>query len=250
MTDDLTATPTGPTRTASPTVGSVAHIEAVVFDYGGVLSVSPFGRMAEWERALDLAPGTIADLMGYGLDVAEPEPGAPYSNKWHLLEIGAIGIDEYADWVFERSAAVFGEPVDLRTVVGGGFSSMGILWPMVHEVQRLHRLGYRLAVCTNNIAAFRDTWQAQLPIRLFDVVVDSSEEGVRKPDPAIYELTAERLGVELAACAFLDDHPANIAAAHALGMHAICVRDDNVLGAIDELRGLLAAAPMLGRAAR
>jgi putative hydrolase of the HAD superfamily len=213
--------------------------DAVIFDYGGVLATSPFGRLAELEAALGLAPGTVADLLGYGLDVAEPAPGEPYTNKWHLLEIGAVDIDEYRAWVAERAAAMFGRPVDVGTRMGGSLSTMGVLWPMVHEARRLRALGYRLAVCTNNIAAYRDEWRAQLPLELFDVVVDSHEVGLRKPEPAIYALTCDRLGVAPERCVFVDDHPGNVAAAEAVGMAGVLVRGDDVVAAIEHLHRLL-----------
>jgi putative hydrolase of the HAD superfamily len=218
-------------------VPEAVPIEAVIFDYGGVISVSPFERLAAAEERLGLRPGALAELLGYGIDIAEPAPGEPYTNKWHLLEIGAIELPEYADWVRERSAAVFGRTID----PGRGMSvdAMGIHWMVVQEIGRLRAEGYKLAICSNNIAAYREAWQRQFPIDWFDAVVDSSEVGVRKPDPAIYRLTAERLGVEPAACAFLDDHPGNVAGAIAAGMAGILVGDPWV--AIADLRALLTA---------
>ena len=91
----------------------VDPIEAVIFDYGGVLSESPFRRLAAVEASFGLPPGTLPDLLGYGIDVPEPEPGQPITNKWHLLEMGAIELPEYVDWVSERSVTTFGAPVDL-----------------------------------------------------------------------------------------------------------------------------------------
>jgi putative hydrolase of the HAD superfamily len=207
----------------------------VIFDYGGVLSQSPFHRLAQVEVSLELAPGTLSDLLGYGIDVPEAEPGQPITNKWHLLEMGAIDVSEYADWVKERSVAAFGAPVDLAGRFSSGLGSMGIHWMVVAKVRELRERGYAVAICTNNIAVFRDTWHAQLPLELFDVVVDSSEVGVRKPDPAIYLLTCERLGVSPDACVFVDDHPGNIAAAEALGMSGVVVGADPwaALGVLD-----------------
>jgi epoxide hydrolase-like predicted phosphatase len=215
-------------------------IEAVIFDYGGVLSVSPFGRLAEAERSLRLPPGTLADLFGYGLDVPEPARGESYTNHWHLLEVGAIELDAYAEWVADRSESVLGVRFDPRDRMASGFDTMGIAWPMVHEARRLKDAGYRLAVCSNNIAAYRSTWQAQVPLELFEVVIDSSEVGLRKPDPAIYLLTCDRLGVPPARCVFIDDHPANVEAAVSLGMRGVLSGED-VLATIADLRGVLAA---------
>jgi epoxide hydrolase-like predicted phosphatase len=221
-------------------------IEAVIFDYGGVLSLSPFTRLLQTEERLGLAPGTLAELLGYGLEVPEPGPGEVSSNKWHLLEIGAIEIDEYLAWVNDRSVAVFGERIDVGSRMGGTLDSLGIYWMVVHEARRLREAGYKVAICTNNIAAFRSTWQQQVPVALFDVVVDSSEVGVRKPDPAIYLLTADRLGVEPDQCVFLDDHPGNVAAAEAVGMTGLLVADP--WDAIDALGELLRSRAPTGAA--
>ena len=211
--------------------------EAVIFDYGGVFSSSPFGKAAEAEVKLGIPSGSLTELLGYGLDMPEPAPGEPYTNKWHQLEVDETTFEEYAEWVADRSEPVFGRRVEIFELLGVGFSSMGIYWPMVHEARRLHDAGFKLAICSNNIASFRSHWQAQIPIEMFDVVIDSSEVGVRKPDPRIYELTAARLGVAPSAAVFLDDHPANVVGARAVGMGAVQVGDPMV--AIEELRALL-----------
>ena len=94
---------------------------------------------------------------------------------------------------------------------------------------------------TNNALEFRERWRASLPLdELFDVVVDSSEEGVRKPDPRIFELALERLGgIEPARSVFLDDHPGNIAACEAVGIRGVLVADDpsGALAEVDRLLG-------------
>ncbi len=210
---------------------------AVIFDYGGVFSSSPFGRTAEAEGELGLPPGALGELLGYGLEVPEPAPGEPYTNRWHLLEVDGTTFEEYAEWVADRSEPLFGRRVEVFELIRAGFGSMGIHWPMVHEARRLHDEGYRLAICSNNVSSFRSHWQAQIPIELFDVVVDSSDVRIRKPDPRIYALTAERLGVAPGEAVFLDDHPGNVAAARAVGMAGVHVVDPMV--AIDELRALL-----------
>lgn len=215
-----------------------APIEAVIFDYGGVLSQSPFRRLAEAEVSLNLAPGTLADLLGYGIHVPEAKPGEPVTNKWHLLETGAVELPEYAEWVRERSVTVFGSPVDVAGRFSSSLDSMGIHWMVVAKVRELREAGYGLAICTNNIAVFRDTWHDHVPLELFDVVVDSSEVGVRKPDPAIYLLTCERLRVVPEVCVFVDDHPGNVAAAETLGMAGVVVGPDP-WEALDQLDALL-----------
>ena len=117
-------------------------------------------------------------------------------------------------------------------------------WPLSGEswseqVPALKEAGYRLAICTNNAVAFREGWKAQVPIELFDVIVDSSEVRLRKPDPRIYQLVCERLGVPLDRSVFIDDHPGNVAAATALGMRGIHVTDPMVaLAEMQEATGV------------
>jgi putative hydrolase of the HAD superfamily len=98
--------------------------------------------------------------------------------------------------------------------------------------------GVRLALLTNNVREWEPRWRAMLPADdLFDVVVDSSAVGLRKPDARIYELTLERLGLSAGACAFVDDLEHNCEAATDVGMHA--VHYVTAEQAIAELDGLL-----------
>lgn len=204
-------------------------IDAVIFDYGGVLSVSPFGRIAALEAELGLAPGSFSQLLGYGLDLPEPAPGEPYTNVWHLFEIGAVDADRYAEWVAERSAAIVGfamTAASVREQLAGAVGGLGIHWMVVQRARALRAEGYRLAICTNNIAPISAAWRAQLPLELFDAIVDSCELGIRKPDPRIYAHTLSLLDVPAERTVFLDDHPANVAAAAALGLRTVFVGDD------------------------
>jgi epoxide hydrolase-like predicted phosphatase len=143
--------------------------------------------------------------------------------------------------------AVFGNPVDIGSRVGGGFDTMSIHWMVVHKVRDLRARGYQVAICTNNIAAFRPTWQQQFPLEWFDDVIDSSEVGVRKPDEAIYLLACERLGRSPQQCVFVDDHPGNIAGAEAVGMAGVLV-GENPWEALDALEAILTTRAPTGAA--
>ena len=100
---------------------------------------------------------------------------------------------------------------------------------VVERARALRAGGHRLGMITNNVAEFRELWRAMLPLdELFDVVIDSSEVGMRKPDPRIFHLALERLGgVDPARSVFLDDYPGNVVAAEAVGMHGILVEADH-----------------------
>lgn len=215
----------------------------MVFDFGGVLSTSPFLRMPEVEARHGLTPGSLGRLLGYGIDEPEPEPGADYTNPWHLLEVGRIPLADYIAWVRGREQEVLGPGAPpLREVMGGfgGVQGLGAQWMVVQRAVALRREGVRTAICTNNVRELSSDWRAMVPVETFDVVVDSSEVGLRKPDPAIYRLTCEQLGVSLDRAAFLDDHPGNVDAARRLGMVGIHVGADPwaALAELDEALGV------------
>ena len=111
---------------------------------------------------------------------------------------------------------------------------------MIEAVRAVRARGLRTAIVTNNIREYGDAWRARLAIdELFDLVVDSCEEGVRKPDPAIFHTTLDRLGVDDPGRAvLLDDFEGNLVAARGIGMHGILVGPDP-RPALDELAALL-----------
>jgi putative hydrolase of the HAD superfamily len=114
---------------------------------------------------------------------------------------------------------------------------------MLELLAELRDGGYRLALLTNNVREWEARWRAMLPVdELFEVVVDSAFVGVRKPDPAIYRLTCERLGVAPERCVFVDDVEVNCTAAAELGMAAVRFRDN--AQAIAEIRAALGGAQL------
>ena len=93
---------------------------------------------------------------------------------------------------------------------------------MIDYMRGLRDRGYKLAICTNNVREWERLWRAMLPVdEIFDVVVDSAFVGTRKPEPRIYELTLERLGVGAGTSLLIDDIELNCTAARELGMRAV-----------------------------
>ncbi len=216
-------------------------IEAVIFDYGGVLSTTPFAGIAEFERKMGYPDKSLAQLLfGKGASPQGPTDAIP-DHDWHLLETGRLTLDEFHERLVARSEAALGRPLELG--VYARFLrdlGVGVHWMMVHRVRELRADGYRTAILTNNVREWGRYWKGSIPLELFDVVVDSCDVGLRKPDPAIYRLTCERLGVAPEAAVFLDDTRRHVESARQVGLQAILVRDP--WDAIAELDAILESA--------
>jgi putative hydrolase of the HAD superfamily len=145
----------------------------------------------------------------------------------HLLETGRLTEAEFFARLCDRHATGGDdrlEPVEAREILFG--RPMVASEVMVDAVRRVRAAGHRTALLTNNAREWGVTWRALIPLdELFHVVLDSSEVGLRKPDPAIYRLACRHLGLEPAECLFVDDLECNVEAARELGMEALLCAD-------------------------
>ena len=196
-------------------------IEAVLIDYGGVFTPSPFVAVERLGVELGAAPGELVEVIFGPYDQDTDHP-------WHRLERGELTLT-----AARVEILALGEARGLRADLHDFFKAMaslegGIRQEVVEHVRRLKRVGFRTAVVTNNVAEFGDHWRRTLPLEeIFDAVVDSSEVRCRKPGSEIFRLALARLGVGSPDKAvFLDDFPGNVDAARAFGMHAILVGED------------------------
>ncbi|MFA9563863.1 MAG: HAD family hydrolase [Acidimicrobiales bacterium] len=205
----------------------------VVFDFGGVFTGSPFLTLsrAVAERGVDAEAGLYEVFGDYARDTDHP---------WHRLERGEISFMDARGEIMESSSATLGVQLDLIELFAAFTSDANARPDMVELARRIGASGRTVGLLTNNLAEFNDGWRSLLPVdELFSQVVDSSREGMRKPDPAIYHLTQERLGVEdPASILFLDDAEGNIVAARDVGWHTVQVEDDYQL-AITQVESLL-----------
>jgi epoxide hydrolase-like predicted phosphatase len=97
---------------------------------------------------------------------------------------------------------------------------------MIDLIREVRRDGLRTALLTNNVKEWEATWRSMMPIdEMFETVIDSAFVGCRKPDPRIYQLTLERVGLEPEQCIFIDDLEVNINAANELGLHGVHFRE-------------------------
>jgi putative hydrolase of the HAD superfamily len=193
-------------------------IEAVIWDFGGVFTTSPFEAFKRFE----IERGLPADL------IRRVNSANPLANAWALFERGAI--DSHAfDKMFREESAALGHPVrgaDVLPLLSGE------LRPRMVEALLTCKRHFKVGCITNNMAqghgpsmaasAERAT-SARDVMRYFDVIIESSKTGLRKPDPNIYLMMCEQLGVEARACVYLDDLGVNCKPAAQLGMAAIKV---------------------------
>ncbi len=209
----------------------------MVFDVGGVLVESPFEAVLRWREDHDVPDEVLRMLFAEYARVPEPGEEPPI---WHRVETGHVAMVDFVAYARERMAAELGSDHRALRLGIDDFNVFAGARPHPTVAERARRLrvdGYRLAILTNNVREWHE-WRANVPLDVFDVVVDSSEVGLRKPDPAIYELTLDRLGVGAGEAVFLDDHPTNVEAAQALGMGGVVVTAD-LDAALDELDQLL-----------
>jgi putative hydrolase of the HAD superfamily len=211
------------------------EIQAVVFDWGGVLAGDVSTGFAEVEERLGLPPGSMPGIVGMHPCETQAE------NLWHLRELGRATAAEWAQWYCDRVVAAGGPAIPPGVLVESErarFAALPVNEPVLEVVHSLHDSGYRLAVCTNNFTEVGDAWRTALPMELFDAVVVSCEVGLRKPDPAMYACVTDQLGVPPAATVLLDDLPGNVDGATAVGWHGILVGADRG-AALRELTALL-----------
>ena len=199
-------------------------ITTVLFDFAGVLTSSPWAAMAA------AGQGNIELLIGsYAEDTDHP---------WHQVERGEMAIGE---WMVEvaRMGEEQGITVDF-TPLQAMLGEMTINHQIVERVRTLRSEGYRVGLITNNVREGSATWRALIPVEeLFEVIVDSSEVGMRKPNPAIFHHALELLGgVDPGSAVFLDDAPGNVEGARRAGLLGILVEDpDAALVELDALLG-------------
>lgn len=180
-------------------------IQAIIFDVGGVLvrTFDQSGRL-EWEERLGLSPG-------------EAEAIILNSDMGHRAQRGEITDAELWDWARRRLAL---SDEDLNAFRRDFWRGDAVDASLVNLVRRLNR-HYQTAIVSNATDLLLETLDNYKLSEEFDLVVGSAYEGVMKPESAIFERTLARLGCEPGETVFIDDAPANVAGALALGMHAI-----------------------------
>jgi putative hydrolase of the HAD superfamily len=209
----------------------MTRIEAVISDFGGVLT-SP---LLESFTSLMESAGISLEAVGRAMGALAARNGI---NPLFELETGAITEAEFLNTIAQEISTQTGTPVTLDGFGERYFDELTPNQGVIDYMRELRARGYRLAICTNNVREWEARWRAMLPVdEIFDVVVDSAFVGARKPDPRIYEITLERLGVAAGAALFIDDVEVNCAGARELGIRAIRFRSAEQ--AIEEIEAAL-----------
>ena len=205
-------------------------IEAVVFDYGGVIITSITNKIQ-----------TVADDHGVDmvtmLEVLMGPRNESTDHPWHRSERGEIWAHqvqaELGPWAEAAGITLAGNEIE-RLLDAMTYSYVD------ESLEMLNRIAsgpMKLGLLTNLNLDFRATLEAELDLDQFDAVIDSAVEGTRKPEPLIYELVEERLGVTGKSIVYLDDFDHNLAPAIARDWHTLHVTDP--VAAMAELATLL-----------
>jgi epoxide hydrolase-like predicted phosphatase len=188
----------------------MAHRNGLIVDFGGVLTTDVFASFQAFCEAEGLPPDTVRERFR-----EDPEARRLLAG----LETGELAVAEFEP----RFAALL--EVASERLIERLFGGMEPDRAMLDGVRDVRRAGKRTALLSNSWGDATSYDEALLE-ELFDAWVISSEVGLRKPDPAIYALAAERIGLEPAACVFVDDLPGNLKPARAIGMATVLHRGD------------------------
>lgn len=203
----------------SSEVAASAAIDAVIFNYGGVLTTPGRTAIQAWVREERIVPESFSAVLKEWLSRRAPR-GTPI----HRLETGELTAEEFNVLLADKLSTEDGRPVEPAGLLQRLFSHMRRN-PGMHElVRQLRSCGIRTALLSNS-------WGNNYPWDelddLFEFAVISAEVGMRKPDPDIYQLALQRLGIPPQRTVFVDDGRPNTEAAQHLGMHAILHTDND-----------------------
>jgi len=210
----------------------MGRIDAVISDFGGVLT-SP---LLDTFRAFQDASGISLESLGSAMAAVAERTGA---HPLFELETGRLTEADFLSALGAELTEQLGREVELHGFGEAYFNHLDPNERVIEYMRSLRGRGHRMAICTNNVREWEPLWRAMLPVdEIFEVVVDSAFVGVRKPEPEIYQLTLERLGVSADTALLVDDIEVNCEGARELGMQAVWFRSTEQ--AIEEIEAALA----------
>ena len=191
-------------------------LEAILWDFGGVFTTSPFENFNLLEERCGAPRDFIRTLNSVN----------PTTNAWAQFESNQVSLEEF-DELFAKESKLAGHEIRGKAVIS---MLSGDLRPKMVELLKLCKEQYKVACITNNVKAGRGPGMSSdddkaskvsKVMALFDDVIESSVEGIRKPNPEIYKLACQRISVEPEKCLFIDDLGINLKPAKELGMKTI-----------------------------
>ena len=207
-------------------------IQGVICDFGGVLTQP----LNETFAAVQEASGIPTEALGMAMARLAAADGA---HPLFELETGRLSERDFLTRLGSAVSAEIGRDVELRGFSEAYFANLHPNHELIDYMRSLRERGLRMAICTNNVREWEPLWRSKLPVdEIFHEVVDSGFVGMRKPEPGIYELTLERLGLSAPECLFVDDTEINCQAARELGMAAVWFRSsEQAISEIEEALG-------------
>lgn len=187
------------------------RIKGVIFDYGRVLASTQHQEpRATWERRLGLEPGALTRAVHN-------------AHSWMAAQRGMITIDRHWQAVGTALGLL---PADTAALRAAFYSGDVLNVELVACIDRLRTSGLRVGLLSNFSTDLRAMLTQQDLLRRFDALAISAEIGAMKPDAAAYRAVLAMLGMDAQTCVFIDDVPANVAAAQAVGLHGIVFEDN------------------------
>jgi putative hydrolase of the HAD superfamily len=201
---------------------------AVISDFGGVLTTPLLHSFVAFQDETGIAMETLGIAMQR---IAERDGSHPL----YELEKGELTETAFLDRMADELEPDLGHRPEMHRFSEIYFDALQPNPPMIDLMRELRGRGLRMALLTNNVREWEPLWRSMVPIdELFEIVVDSAFVGCRKPEPEIYEIVLDRIGVPARECLFVDDVEGNCEAASRLGMTAVHFRDNEQ--AIGEIR--------------
>lgn len=207
-------------------------MKAIISDFGGVLTTPITAAFEALHQRTGFGPAEFGQAMKTLVETHGRHP-------LYELECGRLAEVEFNEMISTELSRLRGEPVDFGSFGELLFENLHPNPEIIDLMAELRQTGHRMALLTNNVREWESRWRAMAPIdEIFELVVDSAFVNCRKPEPQIYELTLDRLGLDPGDCVFVDDMEINCQSAASLGMHAVHFRDNHQ--ATTEIRAAIA----------
>lgn len=213
----------------------MAEIRAVISDFGGVLTTPLLGSFLALQDEIGISPEDFGKSM-------REMTASGAENPLYAMERGEITEEAFLEKLADGLEPILGHRPHMHRFRELFIGTLRPNEEMIALMRKLKAEGLRMAMLTNNVREWEPLWRAMLPVdEIFETVIDSAFVGCRKPEPRIYELTLERIGMPAEACIFIDDIEVNCEGGRAAGMTTVHFQD--TAQATAEIRAALGERP-------